>query len=218
MAVGVVPIAVSIGVLLSTSELTTVQAVASGPMILAGASQLAALELLRAGAAPQLVVMSALMLNTRILMYGAALAPWFGRERLGTRMLLAIPIIDQLYFLCVPRFVEGDLDRRGRIAFYTGAAIWLYGTWWATQLLAYALGPCLLGVSSRLTIVAPLALAGLLAKAVADRAALAAAACAALVAVLAAPCPFEGALVIGAVSGALLGSGISSRLHEETTR
>jgi predicted branched-subunit amino acid permease len=206
MAVGVVPLSVTIGVLLSTSGLSSVQAVASGPIMLAGASQLAALRLLAAGVAPTVVIASSLILNVRIVLYGAAFAPWFARERLFVRLLLAIPIVDQLYFVCIRRFERGDLDRRARLGYYAGAAGWLYGTWWATQLVALAVGPRLLDVAGALAVLAPLALVALLAIATSDRPTGVAATAAAALAIVAGPLPCNTSLLVAALGGIALGS------------
>ena len=52
-------------------------------MILAGAAQLATVQMLDAGTAPLVVIVSALVINARILLYSAALAPWFRSSRCG---------------------------------------------------------------------------------------------------------------------------------------
>lgn len=214
MVIGVIPLAITIGVVMSTSSLSTVQAVVSGPTILAGTSQLAALQLLATDTAPCMIVLSTITLNLRILLYGAAFAPWFEREPLKTRMLLAIPIIDQLYFTCIPRFERGDLDDRGRRAYHVGAGVWLYGTWWLTQLTAYAIGPRLLGAAGSVAILAPLALVGLVAKSTTHRSASIAAATAAACAWVAHGMPSNGALPFATVVGIMLGS-ICVTAHDE---
>jgi predicted branched-subunit amino acid permease len=126
-------------------------------------------------------------------------------------MLLAIPVIDQLYFVCVPRFGQGDLDRRGRIAFFAGAAVWLYGPWWVTQLAAYGLGTRLVAAPDALGVLAPLALVGLLARSTAGRPAQVAATTAVVVTVAARSMPFNAALVVAAVSGIAAGTVVTRR-------
>jgi predicted branched-subunit amino acid permease len=213
MVIGVIPLAIAIGVVMSASNLSTPQAILSGPTILAGTSQLAALELLAADVAPPVIVLSALTLNLRILLYGAAFSPWFERERLRTRLLIAIPIIDQLFFTCIPRFERGGLDARGRRAYHFGAGIWLYGIWWVTQLTAYALGPRLGGTADSIAVLAPLALVGLVARSATDRSTSAAAGVAALVAAAARGIPFNGALPLATLVGIAVGSFCAT--HEE---
>ena len=140
MVLGVLPFAIAIGAAISTSSLTAAQGLASGPVILAGSAQLAAVQMLDAGTATVVVIVSALVINARILLYSMAIAPWFRDQPLRRRLLLALPIVDQMHFTVTPRFQRGDLDSSERVAYYAGAAAWLCGAWLATQALAIGIG------------------------------------------------------------------------------
>ena len=210
MVIGVVPFGLAIGAAIGDSNLSTPQGIASAAGILAGAAQLTTVEMLDTGVAPLVIVLSALVINARILLYSASIAPWFADRPLGQRLLLALPVIDQIHFTCMPRFERGDLDRTGRAAYYVGAATWLVGAWVATQALAIVAGARLpdgLGLG----IAAPLALAGLLAKSVTDRASGTAAATAALVAVAGASLPFHSTTLVGTLIGLTAGSTVARR-------
>lgn len=209
MVIGVVPFGLAIGAAVGTSGLTTAQGVASAPTIFAGAAQLSVVEMLDEGATPLIIVLSALMINARILLYSASLAPWFSDEPLRRRLVLAIPVIDQLYFTCVPRFEQGDLDATGRRWFYGGAALFLTSSWFVSQSVAIAAGATLPAWTG-LQIAAPLALAGLLAKAIQNRAALNAATVGALIAVFGAGLPFHSAVLVAALAGIVVGT-VSNR-------
>jgi predicted branched-subunit amino acid permease len=200
MVIGVIPFGLAIGAAIGTSSMSAAQGLASGPSILAGAAQLTTVQMLDAGAAPLVVIVSALMINARLLLYSTSIAPWFRNEPLRRRLLLAAPVIDQMHFTCVPRFERGDLDATGRRAYYVGAAAWLVGAWIASQLLAIVAG-AQLPESWGLRIAAPLALAGLLAKAVTGRPARVAAATAAIVALAGAGLPFHSAVLVAAIIG-----------------
>lgn len=190
MVIGVIPFGLAIGAAAGASSLTAAQAIASGPVILAGAAQLSTITMLDVGAAPMVVIVSALMINARLLLYSTSLAPWFANEPLRRRLVLAVPVIDQLYFTCIPRFERGDLDATRRRWYYAAAGGWLASAWVASQVVAIIGGarlPDWLG----LRVAAPLALAGLLAKAVTGRRSTIAAAVAAAVTVPAAGLPFH---------------------------
>ena len=101
---------------LAASSIGQVEGLLSGPLILAGAAQLMAVQMLDDGVTPFVIVFSALLINARIVLYSAAMAPWFREESLGRRLLLAIPLIDPLYFVAGARFDRCDLDRRHRQA------------------------------------------------------------------------------------------------------
>jgi len=205
MVIGVVPFALAIGAAIGTSSVSTLAGMASAPLVLAGAAQLSTIEMLDAGAEPIVIVLSALMINARLVLYSASIAGWFRDEPLGRRLALAIPVIDQLHFTCIPRFERCDLDRAGRRAHYAGAALWLATAWTASQWLAMLVGarvPEGLGLG----VAAPLALAGLLAKSTVDRRSIVAAVGASSLVVIAIGLPFHSALLVAAIGGIVAGS------------
>jgi predicted branched-subunit amino acid permease len=217
MTLSVVPFALTIGAVLASSSIGTVEALVSGPLILAGAAQLMAVQMLEDGAAPVVIVLSALLINARIVLYSAAMAPWFRQESVGRRLLLAVPLIDQLYFTCAPRFERGDLDRRHRQAYYAGAAALLVAGWVVAQSVAILAGARVPeGVG--LQIGAPLALAGLLAKSTANRPAMAAAAAAAFLAVVAVGLPNHSSVLVSAVGGIAVGAAVARSAAKRSAR
>jgi predicted branched-subunit amino acid permease len=205
MVIGVFPFGLAIGAAIGASSVGTAEGLASGPAIFAGAAQLSVIEMLDSGVAPLVIILSALMINARLLLYSASLAPWFRGASLRSRLVLAIPVIDQLYFTCNPRFERGDLDRRGRIAYYGGAALFLTSTWVATQTLAILAG-ARVPESVGLHVAAPLALAGLLAKSLADRTAIVAAAVGGVAAVVGVGLPFSSAVLVATLCGVTVGT------------
>jgi predicted branched-subunit amino acid permease len=205
MVIGVVPFGLAIGAAIGASSVGTAQGLASGPAIFAGAAQLSAIQMLDTGVAPLVVVLSALMINARLLLYSASLAPWFRGSSLPQRLLLAIPVIDQLYFTCGPRFEQGDLDRRGRIAYYSGAALFLTSTWVVTQALAILAG-ARVPESVGLHVAAPLALVGLLAKSLADSKAIVAAVVGGVAAVAGVGLPYSSAVLVATLCGVAAGT------------
>ena len=200
MVLGIVPFGLALGAMIGSSELDPWAALASAPLILAGAAQLTTLQMLEAGSNPVVIVASALLINLRILLYSASLAPWFSGARLRLRLLLATSVIDQTHFVAVPRFERGDLGRRGRVAYYAGASVWLVSAWLASQAVAIVLG-AELPASARLDMAAPLALTGLLAKSVGTRPSALAAVIGLIVVTLGAGLPFHSATLVATVIG-----------------
>ncbi|MDX2381733.1 MAG: AzlC family ABC transporter permease [Acidimicrobiia bacterium] len=210
MLLSVLPFALTIGAVLAASSIGQVEGLLSGPLILAGAAQLMAVQMLDDGVTPFVIVFSALLINARIVLYSAAMAPWFREESLGRRLLLAIPLIDPLYFVAGARFDRCDLDRRHRQAYYAGAAALLVTGWVVAQSVAIFAGARIPeGVG--LHIGAPLALAGMLAKSTPTRPALVAAAAASVLVVIGAGLPFNSAVLIAAVGGIGAGALVSRR-------
>lgn len=200
IAVGLVPFGLAIGSTIASSSVDPGPALASGPLTLAGAAQLATLQMLDAGTDPVVIVASALLINLRIMLYGATLAPWFVGVPRRRRLLLATTIIDQLYFLCIDRFHRGDLDVRGRAAYYAGAAGCLVSAWLGSQYAAAVLGAGL-PAAVRLDMAAPLALAGLLARSAGSRPACAASAVAMVVIAAGAGLPMGSSMLVATVAG-----------------
>jgi predicted branched-subunit amino acid permease len=200
MVLGVIPFSLAIGASVGASSMSTGEGLVSGPAILAGAAQLTVVEMLESGAAPLVIVLSALMINLRLLLYSASLAPWFRGEPLRRRLLLAVPVVDQLHFTCAPRFERGDLDAGARRAYYAGAAAWLATAFCVTQAAAILVG-ARVPESVGLDVAAPLALAGLLAKSSADGRSIVAATVAAAVTVVGVALPFRSAVLVAAVAG-----------------
>lgn len=137
--VGVIPFGLVFGAAAVDGGLSLIETQAFSVGIFAGASQIAALELLIDGSAVWLAVVTALVINLRMLMYSASLAPYFShlplRERLGGAYL----ITDQAYAVSVVRFDEGWPVAR-RLRFYLGAGMALWTVWQLTTLLGGLVG------------------------------------------------------------------------------
>jgi predicted branched-subunit amino acid permease len=205
MVIGVLPLGLAIGVAISTSSVPALAGWAAGPLIFGGAAQLMAIQLLDAGAAPAVIIVSALLVNSRIVMYSAAIAPWFRTATLRQRLLVAAPLIDPLYMTCAARYERDDLDQRGRLAYYAGAALLLLASWMAIQALAIVIGDSI-PEAAGVHVAAPLAFAGMLAKATVARPAIAPAGVAGLVAVVAAGMPYQSGITLAVVAGIVAGS------------
>lgn len=200
MIIGIVPFGLALGATIGASSIDPWAGFMSAPLILAGAAQLATLQMLETGSHPVVIVASALLINLRILLYSASLASWFQGVRLRTRLLMAAAVIDQTHLVCTPRFERGDLDRRGRVAYFTGAGTWLVAAWIASQTVAVLLG-AELPDSARLDMAAPFALLGLLAKSLTTRPAALAAVTGTLVVTIGAGLPFHSATLAATLSG-----------------
>ena len=72
MVVGVVPFALAIGSAIGASSLTHAEGLFSTTAILAGSAQMAAVHMLDTGTAGWVVVVSALVINARLLLYSAS--------------------------------------------------------------------------------------------------------------------------------------------------
>ena len=199
---GIVPFALVAGIAAVDAGLGLPEAVGMSVIVFAGASQLAALDLLGEGAPLAVVVGTAAVINLRMLMYSASIAPYFSDYGRRLRAGLAYLLTDQAYALSVAEFDENP--DRSRWRYYLGAAASLWIVWQVGTVAGVVIGtgvPDALG----LTFAVPLVFLALLVPAMKDRPSTAAGVAGGAVAVLAAGLPLNLGLLVGALSGVAVG-------------
>lgn len=137
---GVFPFGVIAGVAAIEAGLGPFQAVALSPIIFAGASQLATVDLLARDAAPVVIVLTALVINARFGMYSASLARWLHGIRPSTKALAAYLLTDQAFAVSVVHFERDQHDLGRRTAYYFGAATPLWVTWQVSSVIGVVIG------------------------------------------------------------------------------
>ena len=202
LMLGVVPFALVAGIAAVEAGLGLAEAVGMSVIVFAGASQLAALDLLGANAPLIVVVGTAAVINLRMVMYSASIAPYFADYNRRVRAGLAYVLTVQAYALSV-----ADFDRnpdRIRWRYYLGVAVPLWVVWQIGTVVGVVVGT---GVpdSWGLTFAVPLVFLALLVPAMKDRPTTAAGVAAGAVAVVAAGLPLNLGLLVGAVTGILVG-------------
>lgn len=215
VVVGVIPFGLIVGASAVASGLTTADAVASSVLVFAGASQLAMIDLLGQGAPWLVAVLTAAVINVRVMMYSASLTPWWSALPLGSRAGGAYFLTDQSFALSVTRYAREDESPRSRLAYYLGTALPLWLNWQAVTVIG-ALAGAAVPEDVPLEATIPLVFLALLVPAVRDRPTLGAALVGAVVAVVAAPLPANLGLVVGALSGITAGTLLDRRRQVRT--
>jgi 4-azaleucine resistance transporter AzlC len=204
LLLGVAPFGLVVGVAAANAGLDLELAVGMSVIVFAGASQLAALELLGSDAPLAVVLVTAAVINLRMLMYSASIAPHFRDFGASLKAGFAHILTDQAYALSIARFETDDsIDRR---AYYAGVAVPLFVIWQIMTVAGVLLGarvPAAWG----LDFAVPLVFLALLVPAVDDRPTMAAALVGGSVAVLGAGWPLNLGLPVGAAIGILAGAG-----------
>jgi predicted branched-subunit amino acid permease len=203
---GITPFALVSGVAAVRTGLSPTQAMGLSVIVFAGASQLAALDLLGRDASLAVVVVTAGVINLRMVMYSASLAPHLrslpGRVKAGAAYLLT----DQAFAVALARFTgeETPGSLSGRLWFYLGVAASLWAVWQAGTVAGILLGR---GVPDawRLEFAIPLVFLAILVPAVEDRPTLVAAAVGGGVALAGAGLPLNLGLLAGATAGIAAG-------------
>lgn len=199
---GVVPFGLVAGIGAVEAGLTLAQAVAMSVVIFAGASQLAMIDLLGREAPLAVVVVTAVVINLRMLMYSASIAPYFREFSARWRAGLAYILTDQSYAVSIAAYRgEGGVDRR---AYYVGAGVTLWAVWQVTTVAGVLLGA---GVPDAwgLEFAVPLVFLALLVPAMEDRPTTAAGLVGGAVAVAVAGLPLNLGLLVGATTGIVVG-------------
>jgi 4-azaleucine resistance transporter AzlC len=202
LMVGIAPFGLVSGVAAVNAGLSPLQTMGLSVFVFAGTSQLAAIELVRGGAAAPVIVLTVFVVNVRMVMYSASIAPHL-RELSGRwRSLLSYLLTDHVYALGVRAVEEREVPLRWYVL-GVGATLWT--VWQACTLAGIALGTT---VPPRwgLEFVVPLTFLALLVPEIKERAGAGAAAVAGVVAVAGAGLPMNLGLVLGAVLGVLSGS------------
>jgi predicted branched-subunit amino acid permease len=209
---GIVPFGLVAGVAAVEAGLGLAEAVGFSTVVFAGASQLAAIELIGAGAPAWVAIMTAAVINLRMAMYSASLGTYMTDQPLGRRTLAAYLLTDQAYALSVGRYQQegGPREPVDRWWFYLGTAVVLWTVWQITTVLGVVVGGAV-PEQVPLGFAVPLTFLCLLVPSVTDRPTLAAALVGGGVAVAAAPLPANLGMPLGAAAGVLVGYLLSRR-------
>jgi predicted branched-subunit amino acid permease len=139
MLVGVVPFGLVAGATPVARGLGGWAAVGFSTIVFAGASQLAAIDVLAGGGSAAVAVVAACTINLRMLLYAASLAPHLSHEPLRRRLAAAYLLTDQAYAVSIDRWGKGDPPER-RLPYYFGAGGLLWGSWQVATITGVALG------------------------------------------------------------------------------
>jgi 4-azaleucine resistance transporter AzlC len=214
LAIGIVPFGFVAGAAAVEADFGVAGAMGFSIIVFAGASQLAAIDLLSSGSAVVVAVATAWLINLRFVMYSASLAPWLSHVRLGRRAFAAYVLTDQAYALSLTRYAKGGpLDERLR--YYLGVALPLWVTWQATTLLGALVGPAI-PEDVPLEFAIPLCFLVLLVPVVQDHPGIVAAVVGGTAAVVVAEIDLDdAAIVLGALAGIAAGTFADWRLSPE---
>jgi 4-azaleucine resistance transporter AzlC len=200
--VGLIPYGLVVGVAAVRVGLTAAQGVGFSAAVFAGASQLAAIDLLANGAPLAVVVLTATVINLRIMLFSASLAPYLQKYRFGYRVLFSTVLVGMAYARSIAEFQDrDDLDHGW---YFFGVALSLYAVWIVTTVAGVLLGT---GIPSNLdiTFIVPLIFLSMAVSSVKGRPTLAAAVVGSLAAMALAGLPMRLNLVVAGVVGVTAG-------------
>jgi predicted branched-subunit amino acid permease len=204
VALGMVSFGVTLGVTISVLGFGTLPGLAGAVAVYGGSAQLAAVTLVHQGAAFLAVVVSAAVVNSRLLLYSASLSPRFRGQPAWFRWLAPHFVIDQTYLLSNAR---PDLDPR-RFRRYWGCLGSFVLLVWSSSIAGGLLAGPVLPAMPHLAFVGTAMFLGMLMPRLTNRPAVAAAVVGGLVAAAAGFARPELGIVCGAIAGVLAGSAV----------
>lgn len=210
----VVPFALVFGVVATEAGLNLSETMALTVLVIAGASQLTAIQLMVDGAPVFMVLAAALTVNMRMAMYSAALTPHLGAAPLWQRALAAYTMVDQAYAVSAVAYeAEPNRSTAWKVAFYFGALLPIVPLWYVGSYIGAVLGDAI-PPEIALDAAVPVAFIAVFAPALRTRAHVAAAMTSILVALLMAWLPWNLGLIIAAIAGMVVGAEIERRKPE----
>ncbi|MFD1883179.1 AzlC family ABC transporter permease [Paracoccus pacificus] len=131
----IIPFGLLFGLVAAEAGMDIFQIMGFSVLVLAGASQFTAVQLISEHAPVILVIVSALAVNLRMAMYSAAMVPWLGGADGPTRAAIAYGLIDQTYAMSIMHYEKNPaLSLKQRTSYFFGTAtmmcvFWIISTW-----------------------------------------------------------------------------------------
>jgi 4-azaleucine resistance transporter AzlC len=200
---GAIPFGLIIGAAGSGAGIEPVASIAMSILVFAGASQLVAIQLLTQNAPAVLVVFAVLLVNLRIVMYSAAVAPYFANLPLRWKFVIAYLLTDHSFALTMARFHETDGVQYKHWYFLgAGSVLWVG---WQLAVVAGVYAGAKLPANWSLDFTIPLIFIALVIPALHTRTQRLAAVVAAIVSVFTSGMPLKTGLMVSAVLGVAAG-------------
>ena len=197
------PFGLVTGVAMVAGGIPPLEAMAMSVVVYAGASMLAATQLLSGGTPLLVILVTVLFINLRFMMYSASLRPHLAALPARWRVAAGYLLADNAYGLSIARFTEHP-QLAGKAGYYFGAALPVWLTWQAAVGTGVVVGAGLPG-AWRLDFAAPLAFIALTVPLLRNRAMVAAALAAAVTAVAASGLPMRLSIAAAALVGLMVG-------------
>ena len=137
----IVPFGMLFGVVAAEAGWGLAETMAMTVMVIAGASQFTALQLLSEHAPLLIVIATALAVNLRMAMYSASMSQHVGPLPFWQRALVAYTLTDQTYGVAINRYtLQPQASPAWKVAYYFGVSLPVCGPWYAATWLGAVAG------------------------------------------------------------------------------
>ncbi|MDG1432213.1 MAG: AzlC family ABC transporter permease [Paracoccaceae bacterium] len=137
----VLPFALLFGVVGTEAGLNLFDVLAFSVVVVAGAAQFTAVQLLSENIPTVIALLSSLAVNLRFAMYSASLTPYLGDAPLWKRAAVAYLLIDQAFAVSATEFEkQTEWTTNDRLAFFFGAVLVIVPFWFVGTLVGALVG------------------------------------------------------------------------------
>ena len=141
----VAPFGMLFGVVAESAGLSLLQTMAMTIVVIAGAAQFTAIQLMTENAPVWLILAAALAVNLRMAMYAASLQVYFREASMRQKLLIAFGNFDQTYALAMLRFeANPDMPTPNRVGYFLGAFFLISTSWVLSTLFGAVFGGAVL--------------------------------------------------------------------------
>jgi len=202
----IAPFGLLFGVAGSEAGLNIAQVMGFSVLVIAGAAQFTALQLLVENAPTVIVLVTALAVNLRMAMYSAALVPHLGDLPLWQRALAAYGLVDQSYAVSAAEFERApERPTTAKLAYFLGSFLVLSPVWYAATWLGAVAGAAI-PPDYALDFAVPVTFLALVAPALRSLAHVVAALVSVLLALALAGLPYSLGLIVAAIAAMAAGA------------
>ncbi|MEP2782166.1 MAG: AzlC family ABC transporter permease [Pseudoruegeria sp.] len=208
------PFSMLFGVVAIEANLTIAQAMGFSLLVIAGAAQFAAVQLMTENAPMLVIVATALAVNMRMAMYSASLTPHIGKAPLGARAAISYFLVDQGYALSIMEYEKHPNETTAnKVAYYFGTISLMCPLWYVFTLVGALIG-ARIPEEFALDFAVPIAFLAMTAPMLRTRAHITAAVTAVVLAILFAWVPYNGGLLIASISAMCVGAWVETRTEQ----
>jgi 4-azaleucine resistance transporter AzlC len=201
---GVIPFGIICGASCVDNGISIRGAMGMSVIIFAGASQLVVTQLMANDVSVWVVILTGVMINMRMLMYSASLSQHFRTLPVGKKLGLSYFLTDQAYATSIHHYDQQNPDLLNKTMFYLGAGFLMWFSFNVTTVIGAITGR-IIPANWELDFAVPLTFIALLVPAIKNRYMLYATVIAASIALMMHGLPYSSGLLLGAVSGIIIG-------------
>ena len=129
------------GVVATEAGLSIFETLSFSVLVVAGAAQLTALELMQDNTPTVIVILSALALNLRMALYSASLTPHLGTAGFWQRAAAACSLVDQSYATSILQYENNpEMTMPQKLTFFFGVAASVIPVWYLLTFLGALVG------------------------------------------------------------------------------